>query len=433
MKIDVDLQKIRKVHFIGVGGIGISAIARMMLQEGKGVSGSDLIESDITHSLEKGGMKFTVGQRVEDVPADTELVIYTNAIKSANSSFLSELGKMGKPLLSYPEALSVISKNKKTIAVAGTHGKTTTTAMIGTILKDAGLDPTIVVGAQLKREGTNMVSGKSDYFVVEADEYRRAFLNLSPYILVINNIDADHLDYYKNLADIQGAFKELAEKVSQNGFIICNATHPHVVSVISEIKAKVVDYLKIENVPALKFPGVHNIENAKAALAVAEALLIDSEGARKSLVDFEGTERRFEYKGETGNGVLVYDDYAHNPQKVKAALQGAREKYPDSKIFAVFQPHLFSRTKLLLKEFGESFKEANKVIILPIYPAREVDDGSISNKDLTLEIEKYQKNVQALDFDEAVEFLKTTPKIGDVIITLGAGEAYKVGNAILEK
>ncbi len=426
-----DLKKIKKVHFVGVGGIGISAIARMMLLEGKNISGSDIAESEVTKDLQKQGIKFSLGQKVEDIPSGTEIIIYSNAIKSAHSPFLSELEKTDKLLLSYPEALAIISQNKKTIAIAGTHGKTTTTAMIGTILKDAGFDPTIIVGGQLKREKSNMVLGKSNFLVVEADEYRRAFLNLSPSILVITNIDADHLDYYKDLADIENAFKELSEKVGDEGYVICNATHPHISPVISGLKARVIDYSKIENIPPLRFPGAHNIQNAQAALALAEVLSVNPDSARKSLIDFEGTERRFEYKGETDKGVLVYDDYAHNPQKVRAALQGARQKYPDNKIFAVFQPHLFSRTKLLLMEFAESFRDADEVVILPIYAAREIDDGSVSNEDLAKEIQNYQKNVRAIDFDKAVEFLKNNSSAGDVIITLGAGEAYRTTTPLL--
>lgn len=429
--MDVDLNKIKKVHFVGIGGIGISAIARMMLQDGKDVSGSDIARSDITDALEEKGSKIFVGQSVDQIPEDTDLIVYTNAIKSANVSFLEELKKLGKPLLSYPEMLRIVSESKKTIAISGTHGKTTTTAMIATLLIDAKFDPTVVVGAFLKREESNVVVGKGDYFIVEADEYRRAFLNLKPVVLVITNIDNDHLDYYKDLADIKSAFHELALSVREDGFVITNATHPHIVPVLKGVRATVIDYGLIKQVPGLKFPGKHNIENAKAALAVAEALGVDGEQARASLKAFLGTTRRFEYKGETAVGALVYDDYAHNPQKVRAALEGAREKYPDRKIFAVFQPHLFSRTKILLNEFAKSFTDADDVIVLPIYGAREIDDGTISNEDLAQAVRKEQSTAQALTFEEAGEYVKKIAKSGDVIVTLGAGEAYKVGEDLL--
>ena len=426
-----NLNKIKKVHFVGIGGIGISAIARMMLQDGKEVSGSDIARSEITDTLQEKGSKISIGQDIDQIPKDTDLIVYTNAIKSANASFLDELKKLGKPLLSYPEMLRIVSESKKTIAIAGTHGKTTTTAMIATLLIDAKFDPTVVVGAFLKREESNVVVGRGDYFIVEADEYRRAFLNLKPTVLVITNIDADHLDYYKDIADIQNAFHELAISVREDGFVVTNATHSHITPVLKDIRATVIDYGLIKQTPTLNFPGKHNIENAKAALAVAEVLGLDGEEARASLKTFLGTTRRFEYKGETATGALVYDDYAHNPQKVRAALQGTREKYTDRKIFAVFQPHLFSRTKLLLNEFAKSFTDADDVIVLPIYPAREIDDGTISNQDLAQAILKEQSNARALTFEEAGEYLKKIVKTGDVIVTLGAGEAYKVGEDLL--
>jgi UDP-N-acetylmuramate--alanine ligase len=428
----INLQKITKVHFVGIGGIGISAIAHMMLKAGKQVSGSDIAPSEMTELLQQKGAMISIGQSVDDIPKDVDLIVYTNAIKSAHGSFLEELETLKIPLLSYPQMLAIISAQKKTIAIAGTHGKTTTTAMIATILIDAEYDPTVVVGAMLKREGSNVVVGSSEYFVVEADEYRRAFLNLSPTILVINNIDADHLDYYKDLADIQSAFHELALKVPKDGFIICNATHPHIAPVLAGVKATVVDYQKIKHSPLLNFPGRHNVENAKAAISVASVLGILKGDAAGSLMHFLGTTRRFEYKGKTANGVLVYDDYAHNPQKVRAALQGAREKYPTQKIIAVFQPHLFSRTKLLLSEFAKSFTDATETIVLPIYPAREIDDGSISNQDVSIAISKEGGVAQALGFAEAAMYVKTHAQQGDVVITLGAGEAYKVGDTLLQ-
>ncbi len=429
--MEIDLKKIKKVHFIGIGGIGISAVARMMLGEGKIVSGNDTAQGDVVDELIKLGVSFASGQRIELVPKDVELIIYSRAIQIADPEFLTEIKKIGIPALSYPEALAIISKNKFTIAVSGTHGKTTTTAMIANVLLETKVDPTVIVGSMLKSHNSNFIAGKGEYLVVEADEYLRSFLNLYPKILVITNIDKDHLDYYKDLEDIQSAFHELVLRVPEDGFIICNPNLPNVAPVLVGVKGKIVDYSAITEVPELKFPGKHNIENAQTALAVAQALGLDKEVSRQALVEFMGTARRFECKGQNSKGVLVYDDYAHNPQKVRAALAGAREKFPDNKIIAVFQPHLFSRTKLLLDEFAESFTNSNDVIILPIYAARESDDGSINNSILADEIRKHQSNVRALGFDEAVGYLKETTSSGDVVITLGAGEAYKVGDQLV--
>jgi UDP-N-acetylmuramate--alanine ligase len=431
--MEIDFKKIKKVHFIGVGGIGISAVARMMLEEGKQVSGNDTVQGDVVDELIKLGVVFTLGQKPELVPTDANLIIYSRAIEIADPVFLAQVKALGIPALSYPEALAIISKNKFTIAVSGTHGKTTTTAMIASVLLLCKTDPTVIVGSMLKSHNSNFIAGKGEYLVVEADEYHRAFLNLYPKVLVITNIDKDHLDYYKDLEDIQSAFRELALRVPEDGFIICNPNLLNVAPVLVGVKASVIDYSQVTDVPALPFPGHHNIENAQVALALAQVLKLDTKASVKALTEFKGTARRFELKGESERGVLIYDDYAHNPQKVRAAIAGAREKFPHQKIFAVFQPHLFSRTKLLLEEFAESFADADEVIILPIYAAREVDDGSIDNAKLAGEIKKYQDNVKALSFTEASEYLQEETMAGGVVLTLGAGEAYKVGDSLLGK
>lgn len=429
--MEVDLGKIKKAHFIGIGGIGISAVARMMLGEGKQVSGNDTAQGAVVDELVKLGATFTIGQSIDLVPKDADIVVYTKAIEVADPKFLDELKMLGVPALSYPETLTIISKNKYTIAVSGTHGKTTTTAMIANVLLETKTDPTVIVGSMLISHNSNFIGGLGQYLVVEADEYRRAFLNLHPKILIITNIDKDHLDYYKDLEDIQSAFHELALRIPADGFIVCNPSLPNVTPVLDGVTAKVVDYAQVGDVPTLQFPGKHNIENAQIALAVAEVLGLDQALTRHALIDFKGTARRFEFKGESSNGALVYDDYAHNPQKVRAAIAGAREKFPGQKIIAVFQPHLFSRTKLLLNEFAESFGDATEVIVLPIYPARETDDGSINSARLAQEIGKYHGSVQVLDFDQAITYVKENTDKEDVVITIGAGEAYKVGEALL--
>ena len=454
------LQKAKNIHFIGIGGIGISAIARMLLLEEKRVSGSDRDGSKVTDELEKAGAKIFIGHAKENIPFNCDLIIYTVAIPADNPEF-AEAKKRGIKMLTYPQTLNIISKEKYTIAVSGTHGKTTVTAMIAKILMDNGLDPTVIVGSLLnfshpalsesfssfngvpnhsenvltgrgKSFESNFVAGKSKYLVVEADEYKKSFHNLEPSILVINNIDADHLDFYKDLADIQNSFLELAQKVPKEGFLICNTKLPNLKPIIDNVKCQIVDYSELELKKKLLIPGEHNRQNAKTAMALASVLGINNNKAELSLEKFTGTWRRFEYKGKTRSGALVYDDYAHNPQKVRAALQGAREMYPDKKIIVVFQPHLFSRTKLLINEFATAFNDADEIILTPIFPAREPFDPSISSEILAEKIRKNNRNVNAYSSFEFIEkHLKTHLQSGDVLITMGAGEQYKIGENLL--
>ena len=409
----VDLSKIKKVFFVGIGGIGISAIARMMLLEGKQVFGSDISENEITNELKKLGAKIFTGQGVELIPTNVDLIIYSIAIKKYDSVFCKKLEQLGVPLMSYPEMLGVVTADKYTIAVAGTHGKTTTTAMIAKILIDAGLDPSVIVGSLLKDYKSNLVMGKSELFVVEACEYERSFLNLKPKILVITNIEAEHLDYYKDLADIKNAFDQLMSQ-SEN--------------VIS-------DYTKfLDKVPKLKLPGEHNRMNAAAAFAVADFLNIDEDIIRKSLTEFSGTSRRLEKRGVTEVGTIIYDDYAHHPTEIKASLQALRELYPESEkdIIILFQPHLYSRTKALFGDFSKSFKGADRIFLLPIYFAREAKDESVSSEKLAEAISQRGEQAQAFpDFDSAETAVKAL-KLGaeDVFVTMGAGEAYKVADKV---
>lgn len=340
-------------------------------------------------------------------------------------------------MLSYPQTLDLISKEKYTIAVSGTHGKTTTTAMVASILIDAGLDPSVIVGSLMKHPDgseSNFIAGKSKYLIVEADEYKKSFHNLHPHILVINNIDEDHLDFYKDLADIQNSFAELAKRIPADGFLVCNTSDPHVQPVIKQVTCKVIDYGSKKSEIKLKIPGEHNRSNARAVLAVAEALGIDQKKAEQTLEQFSGVWKRFEYKGETANGALVYDDYAHNPQKIKAALAGARELFPKKRIVVVFQPHLYSRTKLLLEIFATSFADADEIILLPIFAAREVHDQSISSEVLAERMGVHHVGgVSCKTEAETEQYLRKTLTKNDVLITAGAGEAFKVGENLLDK
>jgi UDP-N-acetylmuramate--alanine ligase len=430
----IDLTKIQTVHFVGIGGIGISAIARMMLLSGKRVSGSDASESKVTEELRKAGAVISVGHRAEQVPENCDLVVYTIAVSLENPERAEALRRKIVSI-SYPEMLGLVSTHKYTIAISGTHGKTTTTAMIAKVLMDAKKDPTVIVGSFLKDIQSNFVAGKSEFFVVEACEYRRSFLNLSPKMLVITNIDNDHLDYYKDIVDIVSAFNEIARKVPKDGFIICNPNGPHMHGALLGVVAKIVDYTTYgKDLRKLLVPGKHNQMNASAASAASAALGLHSASTETSLAQFSGTWRRFEYKGQTAGGALVYDDYGHHPTEIKATLSGARELFPHKKIIAVFQPHLYSRTKLLFDDFAEAFVDADTILLSPIYAAREPFDPSVTSGTLAQAIGKTGKEAYALDsFDALVDQLGSMISKDSVVLTIGAGDIYQVGEQLLRK
>jgi len=432
------LEGSKNIHFIGMGGIGVSAIARMMLAEGKHVSGSDIARSEITDELQKLGASFQVGQSADMIPGNTDLVIYTPAVVVYDPKLLDILKEKKIMALTYPEALHEISKNKYTIAVSGTHGKTTTTAMIAQVMLDAGLDPTVIVGSFLKDQKSNFIAGKSKYFIVEACEYRRSFLNIKPKIALITNIDNDHLDYYKDMEDIQNAFKEFITEVPKDGFVVTHTKDKMIAPVLKNISAQIIDSEKfIDETLKLKAPGKHNIQNASLVLAVASILGIDGKNAKKSLENFAGTWRRFEYKGTTKKGTIVYDDYGHHPTEVKATLSGAREFFGTKKIVVAFQPHLYSRTKLLINDFAHAFVDADEVLIAPIYAAREKFDPTVSSKILAEKINDLfgQASAKAIDFqsfEEIEGYLRKNLEKDDVLITMGAGDIYKIGEDILK-
>ncbi len=430
--MEINLDTIKKIHFIGIGGIGISAIARLMHIKGKSVSGSDVSQSLVTEELSKLGIQVTIGHRKENVPSDVDLLIHTIAIPDSNPEIL-EAKSREVQTATYPQMLTVLSKNMYTIAVSGTHGKTTTTAMLSDVLIDAHFDPTVIVGSLLKNpSGTssNLVVGESNYFLVEACEYRRSFLNIYPTILIITNIDEDHLDYYSDITDIQSAFRELALRIPKSGAIICNPSSHYLGPVLEGLQCSIIDYTKCnEQKFPLKIPGVHNQENAAAAYGVGSFLHIEKESIISSLKGFNGTWRRFDLKGKTKNGATVYDDYAHHPHEISAALQGLKEMYLDIRRIAVFQPHLFSRTKSLFTEFSESFDMVDEVYILPIYPAREAFDPSITSEML---VEKIGAKGHFIPTHEkAVEIIQEFDK-NTVVMLIGAGDIYTISSQIAE-
>ncbi len=427
----------KRFHFIGIGGIGMSAIARMFLLEGKIVTGSDLSKSIVISELEKLGAKISYTPQASNVLQDTELVIYTPAI-SENNPELVRAKELGIPVHSYPEMLGIITKEKYTIAVSGTHGKTTTTAMIAKILIDAGLDPTVIVGSLLSDQKSNFIAGKSKYFVVEACEYKRSFLNLHPNILVVTNIDDDHLDYYKDTADIQSAFRELASRLGAEDYLVCAPNDKNIASVVTNLSCKIHDYslaynsAEKPNIDEITLAGEHNKKNARAAFTVARIIGVSEEKIINSLNSFKGTWRRFEFKGKTALGATVYDDYAHHPTEVIATLAMTREMFPQKKITAIFQPHLYSRTKDHIEHFAEAFKDADNVFITPIYAAREVFDPSISSKIVAEKVlSKHKGNVKSYEKFEDIAKALSTAGENDVIVIMGAGDIGSVVDLLL--
>jgi UDP-N-acetylmuramate--alanine ligase len=421
----------KKAYFIGIGGIGMSALAQLMKDTGVEVKGSDREASPVTELLESKGITVLIGQKAENVPSDAEVVIYSEAVWDDNPERM-RAKELGISQVSYFAALGDATRGKKLIAVAGTHGKTTTTGMIAKILSDAGAKPYAIVGSIVKDFGSNYLKGDSDIFVVEACEYKRDFLTLSPEILVITNIEWDHTDYYTDIDDVRSAFWQLAEKVPAEGAIVADLKNPVVSSFVPALMPEKVDYATEGNYE-LRLPGDFNKNNARAAAAAARFVLPDmtDDSIATSLSHFHGTWRRFEYKGKTKAGADVYDDYAHHPTAVKATLAELRKK-GTGKIFVAFHPHLYSRTRDLLPEFATAFKDADGVFIAPIYPAREIDDGSVSSAMLAERITENGTPAEALSFDEIEAAFNTYPKEGDIIMTMGAGDIYKVADKLVK-
>ena len=452
----------RRVHFIGIGGAGLSAIARVLMGQGAEVSGSDLVLSPVAEALARDGARVFTGHRQENV-AGAELVIVSSAVPTSNVEVRAAQAA-GIPVLKRPQFLGQMMDGRLGVAVAGTHGKTTTTAMISSILLEAGRDPTFIVGGVIAGLGTNARAGGGPLFVIEADEYDRTFLGLTPRIAVVTNVEHDHPDCYPTFADFKAAFEEFAALVPREGLLVACWDDPVArglgerrraagAAVVffglekgaewraEEVRpnfAGGVDFLAVHEsevlgLVRLRLPGVHNASNAVAALAVADFLDIPFRIARGALTEFRGVGRRFEIKGEAG-GVVVVDDYAHHPTEIRATLLAARQhlcEQPRRPLWAVWQPHTYSRTKTLLADFMQAFGVADHVIVLPIYAARETDTLGVSSADVVAAMQHPDVRC-AESLDEAVVWLGTEVRPGDVVLTLGAGDGYKVGEWLLE-
>ncbi len=426
------LHDIRKAYFVGIGGVGMSALAQLLIHQGVTVSGSDREISPMTKLLKSKGVVVIIGHQSKNVSPDTDVLVYSDAIPLDNPERI-RANELGIEQFSYFEMLGQVSVGKRTVAISGTHGKTTTTGMLAKILIDANAKPTVIIGSIVKDFDSNYVAGTSNIFVVEACEYRDHLLKLSPEVLVINNLEWDHTDYFPSLAVLQETFRKAIFKVPLHGAIVTDPSNQNIAPLLIGAVAPIIDYTK-EIVPSLTLPGEFNVSNARAAASAARAIMPDitTDTISASLKTFHGIWRRFEYKGITKNGADVYDDYAHHPTAVRATLKALRAK-TQGKLFITFHPHLFSRTRDLLDDFAVSFDDADDVLVAPIYAARETDDGTVSSTILAKRITENGTPAQALSFEQITTYLKSNAHKGDTIMTMGAGDIYHVADALIKK
>lgn len=458
---NLDFNTPANLHFTGIGGISMSALAEIMISRGFTVTGSDSHESKITDHLESLGAKIFYNQVAGNISSDIDVLIYTAAIKQDNPE-LVKAKELGIPLLTRAEFLGQIMLNyPMAIGVSGTHGKTTTTSMLSQIMLEGNTDPTILVGGIMPAIHGNTRVGHSDKLITEACEYTNSFLSFKPNMAIILNVAADHLDFFKDLDDIRHSFRKFAELVPNDGFLVINSDIDNLEYFTDGLKCKVItvgsdpaksDY-SATNIEfdqfakgsydlvvngeksfhvALNVTGEHNIYNSLAAIAAAHAMGISDANIKAGLTQYGGTDRRFQYKGKVGD-VTIIDDYAHHPDEITATIKTAKH-YPHKKMWVVFQPHTYSRTKSLLPEFGKALKEADAVVLADIYAAREKDTLGVSSLDVKKEIEKYGTEVHYYpSFSEIENFLLESCSPGDLLITMGAGDVVKIGEHLLGK
>lgn len=450
-------DKHKKVHFIGIGGISMSGLAEILLKNGYKVSGSDMKNSPLLEKLKSKGAEIYIGQSADNIK-NVDLVVYTAAISKDNPE-LQKCIELGVDMMDRAEFLgSIMLGHKYNVAVAGTHGKTTTTSMMAHIVLEEDVDPTILVGGELDVINGNVLAGNSDYFVTEACEYKASFLKFHPYVGIILNIDADHLDFYKDINHIKDTFNEFINIIPEEGFIVCNNDDDNVKDILKnnhkcnvitygiksgEYTARNISYNSLgcgsydlykgeEKLFAinLNVPGEHNVLNSLSAICTSLALNISKDSIINGLFNFRGTHRRFEFKGEK-DGVKVIDDYAHHPTEIAATLNACKN-YPHNNLYVIFQPHTYTRTITLFDEFASTFDNVDNLILADIYAAREKDTGVVSSLMLGDAIRARGVNaVNYHSFDEIVDYLKKQTKAGDLILTVGAGDVNLIGEMYL--
>ncbi|MBK9088894.1 MAG: UDP-N-acetylmuramate--L-alanine ligase [Holophagales bacterium] len=456
----MNFLRVRRVHFVGIGGVGMSGLAEILSSVGLTVTGSDLREGEETLRLRALGIPvFAAGHRAEHV-AGADVVVYSSAVAEDNPELVAAR-IAGVPVIKRAEMLAEVMRVKTGIAISGSHGKTTTTSMTGSILQAAGLDPTIVVGGRVRAMGTNACLGKGEYLVAEADEFDRSFLRLRPIVAVVNNIDLEHLDTYRDLDDLKASFTQFASTVPFFGAALLGLDDPNVQEIRPHLASRVrvgtfgltpqadvtARDLALERSGSrftvvadgeaigpveVSLPGLHNVKNALAAIAVARELDVPFEACVKALSTFAGVARRFERKGER-DGVLVVDDYAHHPTEVAATLGAARQAYPERRLVVLFQPHLFTRTRDQAAGFGAALLAADAVYVLPVYPSREAPIPGITSR-LVSDAARTRGHRNVVDLDvraEVVPRLREDLKEGDLLVTMGAGDVNRLGEELL--
>ncbi len=446
------------IHFVGIGGIGMSGIAELLLNLNYKVSGSDLKRSDITDRLQKLGGKVFEGHAAEQI-AGADVVVVSSAIDPTNPEVNAAI-ENSVPVIPRAEMLAELMRLKYSIAVAGAHGKTSTTSLVASILAGGGLDPTVVIGGKLKGIGSNAVLGKGDYIVAEADESDGSFLKFSPAIAVVTNIDREHLDFYKDLDNIKEVFLSFIDRIPFYGLAVLCLDNEAVQDLIPHIRKRFITYgmnpqadLQARDVVAqglkskftvfyqgkslgqiiLNLPGEHNVYNALAGIAVGLELGIEFSNIKKALEKVEGVQRRLEIKGEA-KGITVVDDYGHHPTEIKTTLEAMEKSWPNRRKLVIFQPHRYTRTQALFDEFTRSFYQSDLLLVMPIYAASEKPIEGVDSSALCKNIQAHgHKDVRFVqDMNEALMMLKKLAVKGDVVLTLGAGNVFRVGEMFVE-
>jgi UDP-N-acetylmuramate--alanine ligase len=451
-------KSIKKIHFVGIGGIGMSGMAEILLQEGFAITGSDKAESDNTERLASLGAQISLGHAAGNLAADADALVYSSAVSPDNPEIL-EAHRRKIPVIRRAEMLAEIMRLKYGIGIAGTHGKTTTTSMVGLVLLEGGIDPTVIVGGRLHGlAGANARLGKGEFIVVEADEFDRSFLSITPTIAVLTTLEVDHLDCYRDLEDIKGAFVQFAGKVPFYGFVVLCLDEPALQEIMPKIKKKIITYglnaqadlraadlVHKENrtrfmvvqhghelgAIELQIPGRHNVQNALAAIAVGRELGVSFEKIKAGIEKFTGVFRRWEVKAEAG-GITVIDDYAHHPTEIRATLAAAKAGWR-RRVVCAFQPHLFSRTRDFYQEFGRSFFDADVLVLTDVYPAREEPIQGINGELIATAAREFgHKQVHYVPRKEDLpQFLMDIKRDGDMIITMGAGDIWRFGEKFI--
>lgn len=453
------IKRYKNIHMIGIGGVSMSGIAVILKNWGFNVTGSDANESESVQLLRKKGINVVIGHDIKSV-ASSDVVIYSAAVKQTDPEIV-ESHKLNIPTIERADFLGEITRcYKDTICVSGTHGKTTTTSMVSLCFMDALKDPSIQVGAMLKNLEGNYRVGNSEHFIIEACEYVESFLKFSPKAEIILNIDNDHLDYFKNFDNIKNAFIKYVKLLPEDGLLVINGDDKNCLDLSQHTKAKVVTY-GIKNETAdfvgknivfdndgfpefdifyrgeffmrlkLSVPGMHNVLNSLSCVALCTEYGIERKDIQDALIKFTGAHRRFEFKGKINNEISVYDDYAHHPTEIKATYNSLKnKKYNQS--WVIFQPHTYSRTKLLLNDFADALKDFDHIVILDIYAARETNTYNISSEDLVNKIKSLGKDaIYIPDFDNCTNYIKDNVKKDDIIITLGAGTVTQIGHLLI--